>query len=827
MSAKAPKIVILGDVKDAERALNQLNRKMANAQRSLKGRLQKMGRNFRDMGARAARGLAMAAAAAAAASVALAAQFDDSMQRMVSLVGLSQETVDGLKGSILDLSGRTAKAPKELADAMFYITSAGLRGSDAMEALTMSAQASAAGLGDVETIADAVTSAMNAYGSENVSASQATDVLVAAVREGKLEAADLAGSLGKVIPVASQMGVTFDQVGAAIATMSRIGIDADTGTTALRAMLTGLLKPSSDAEAALRELGTSSAELRSRIADEGLLPVLMDLSNRFDGNAAAMARIFPNVRALTGVLATVGKNAEEAAGIFARMADTTGMTAQAFSDAETPALRMRKAFARLKAEGVDIGEEMVPAVADLVESLVTLADVAQPSLVASAAQLSEIIDGLTYISLAAAGAHSEQAKATMRLVEASASLRSAAEKGEDPTDAFANAIAHLARNGAVTADALERLGRESGLTSEQIVAATAAAADYDYVTEKQSRTLKNATKVGLRYILSLGKDRNAVGDVVKGRITLIGATTDLAYAQYKSGAATVDQIRATYGAAAADELASRVKREAFQAAMAASKAYVESGGAAERSAGSIFANTRVTSQSELAALGAKAAQDKLRDAFERTGGAAGVTAGAILALSRRIRGQTDPVFAAIDAAQAYRDKLAEVRKDGKITAAEQVEVAQTYADFRAAVLTLGAGDMKAGLEQVAALISDSLGIPIEEARESLRGYAQELGALDGRTIAVGIEYDTQMAAGHLPEGMSGGTTARGRGPALPRFADGGTFRAPKPGGAGLAILHDRETVTPADRPAGPTIIQLVVDSRVLAEVVRDADVRAG
>jgi len=96
MAAKPPKIVILGDVKDAERALRDLNNRMAKTQKSLKGRLQKMGRNFRDMGKRAARGLAMAAAAAAAASVALAAQFDDSMQKMVSLVGLSQETVDGL-----------------------------------------------------------------------------------------------------------------------------------------------------------------------------------------------------------------------------------------------------------------------------------------------------------------------------------------------------------------------------------------------------------------------------------------------------------------------------------------------------------------------------------------------------------------------------------------------------------------------------------------------------------------------------------------------------------------------------------------------------------
>ena len=58
----------------------------------------------------------------------------------------------------------------------------------------------------------------------------------------------------------------------------------------------------------------------------------------------------------------------------------------------------------------------------------------------------------------------------------------------------------------------------------------------------------------------------------------------------------------------------------------------------------------------------------------------------------------------------------------------------------------------------------------------------------------------------------------------PAFAAGGVFHTPKPGGAGLAILHDRETVTPAGQS---TVIQLVVDGRVLAEAVRDADVAAG
>ena len=55
-------------------------------------------------------------------------------------------------------------------------------------------------------------------------------------------------------------------------------------------------------------------------------------------------------------------------------------------------------------------------------------------------------------------------------------------------------------------------------------------------------------------------------------------------------------------------------------------------------------------------------------------------------------------------------------------------------------------------------------------------------------------------------------------PHIPRLHTGGVFRAPTRGGEGLAVLKDRERVTPAGAHTGPPmIIQLVVDGRILAE----------
>jgi hypothetical protein len=81
----------------------------------------------------------------------------------------------------------------EAADALFFITSAGLRGAGATEVLEASLKGAAIGLGDTKTIADLATSAVNAYGESTLGGAEAVDVLAEAVRLGKLEPAELAG----------------------------------------------------------------------------------------------------------------------------------------------------------------------------------------------------------------------------------------------------------------------------------------------------------------------------------------------------------------------------------------------------------------------------------------------------------------------------------------------------------------------------------------------------------------------------------------------------------------------------------------------------------
>jgi len=191
----------------------------------------------------AAIGLAVGAAFAGvvAGGVKMAADFETEFSKIEGLVGVTGSELDKLREAARRLGPQFGKSGQEAAEALFFITSAGLRGSDAIDVLEASLKGAAIGLGDTKVIADLATSAMNAFGVENLSGAQAVDVLAEAVRLGKLAPEELAGSMGQVLPIASAMGVSFEEVGAVFAAMSRTGTNASQAATQLRGIMTSLL----------------------------------------------------------------------------------------------------------------------------------------------------------------------------------------------------------------------------------------------------------------------------------------------------------------------------------------------------------------------------------------------------------------------------------------------------------------------------------------------------------------------------------------------------------------------------------------------------------
>ena len=154
-----------------------------------------------------------------------------------------------------------------------------------------------------------------------------------------------------------------------MAALTRSGMTAGTAAIYVRQTLSQLLKPSKQGRDALAAVGTSAEQVRNEIQDKGLFAGLSNLSEKLGGTeegAAAFAKVFGNVRALTAMLQLVGPAAGENEEIFRRMQNTTGDLDFAFASyAETVDKEFNEAFANSRVALIQLGEALKPLVTSM------------------------------------------------------------------------------------------------------------------------------------------------------------------------------------------------------------------------------------------------------------------------------------------------------------------------------------------------------------------------------------------------------------------------------------------------------------------------------
>ena len=348
--------------------LSGLQRGLKIAQRSLR----KFGGQAKRIGSSITSNVTLPFAAAGAAGVKLATDLEGSFSKIENLVGITGKALDDFKTSVKNVSSETGKSQQELSEAIFTISSAGLRGAEATEVLERSAKASAIGLGDTQQIAQALTGVMQAYGKSGMTAAQATDTLTAIVREGNLEAEALAPTLGRVVGIASQLGVSFEEVGANIATFTRLGVPAEEAVVGLRGIMGSFLKPTADAKNALATLGMTAEDLRNKVSEDGLQATLTHLMTAFEGNDEALTSVFGNVRALSAVLGTAGAQGETYAAVLDNISNSTGIVDEGFANvSQTSGFKFQQTLNSLRNAGIELGNALLPLVTKIATFVTT------------------------------------------------------------------------------------------------------------------------------------------------------------------------------------------------------------------------------------------------------------------------------------------------------------------------------------------------------------------------------------------------------------------------------------------------------------------------
>lgn len=236
----------------------------------------------------------------------------------------------GMTDQVKEFSLETGKLTSEIVPALYQSISASVPQETVFDFLEVANMAAVGGVTELETAVDGITSVMNAYGQENLSAAQASDQMFTAVKLGKTTFGELASSLFNVVPTAVSAGVAFGDVTAAIATMTASGTPTSVATTQMRQALVELSDGGSQVGETFQKLAGTS--FRDFIASGGNVGEALNLLyDHAQETGVTIQELFSSVEAGNAAAQLTGGHAKTFADDIAAMGASSGATEAAYS----------------------------------------------------------------------------------------------------------------------------------------------------------------------------------------------------------------------------------------------------------------------------------------------------------------------------------------------------------------------------------------------------------------------------------------------------------------------------------------------------------------
>jgi len=323
-------------------------------------------------------GIAILALGAAfiGASLKAAGKFDKSIRNIGTLLGdTAANEMPKFKKGIIEIMKTLPVDPDDLGASAYNIVSAGISDTaEAMEVLKSSAELGIAGLSTTEEAVNILTSAMNVYGDETHDSTRLADILFKTVKNGKTTIAGLAQGFGKVAGIAKETGISIEDLSAATAALTTTGITASEAQTSLKAVISNLLKPTSDAEAAASRLGIEF-NLAALQAD-GLSGLLANVTDAAGDDKQALADLFGSVEAANAIFSLTSEGGgEQFRKILADIEDQTNAMGEAV-DIQTSGVeaKMQLLKGNFEAIKIELGDKLIPVIVDATSFLIENSD---------------------------------------------------------------------------------------------------------------------------------------------------------------------------------------------------------------------------------------------------------------------------------------------------------------------------------------------------------------------------------------------------------------------------------------------------------------------
>lgn len=255
--------------------------------------------------------------------------FESAMAKVGTIADTAKVPLESLSSQVLQVSGDMHIGANEIAEAAYQAVSAGQDTGNAVAFAGQASMLAMAGFTSTTSAVDILTTALNAYGKGADEAGHVSDVLLTTQNLGKTSVDELAGSMGRVIPLAAAYNVSMENLSSGLAIMTANGIATAEASTYTKSMLNELGDTGSTVGKILKQqTGKSFAELNAD--GKSLGDVLQVLYDSVGGNATKFAGLWSSVEAGTGALSLASSGADKFNGVLQQMQADSGLTQTAY-----------------------------------------------------------------------------------------------------------------------------------------------------------------------------------------------------------------------------------------------------------------------------------------------------------------------------------------------------------------------------------------------------------------------------------------------------------------------------------------------------------------
>ena len=234
---------------------------------------------------------------AAKEALVFSAQFETALTKIKTIADKGVN-FDKVREDIKQLATEVPQNLLTLSEGLFNIIGSGIRNAgDAFKVLDVSARAATAGFTDTKFAADAIVFSINAFGKSVGDAEEIANILFKTVDVGKIEFNQLAANIGEVANPAAIAGVSLEELGQAIATITLGGTPVSETFTSLKNLLQSIVAPTEGASKAAKALGIEFSKAGIAAAG-GLEKFIQKIREATGGDTKKLDLLFPEARAL-------------------------------------------------------------------------------------------------------------------------------------------------------------------------------------------------------------------------------------------------------------------------------------------------------------------------------------------------------------------------------------------------------------------------------------------------------------------------------------------------------------------------------------------------